>query len=70
MTLEQRLKSREGLTMKTYDVQNIINAEFNLEPIKCRYCGYVGEVTYHQYIGDAYCGMCGKWQLEEVQLCH
>ena len=47
-----------------YDVQDVINAEFNLEPIKCRFCGSL-EVTFLQYIGDAQCGDCGKWQLED-----
>ena len=48
-----------------YDVQDIINAECNLEPLKCRYCGDVNEVTFDQYIGDAMCENCGRWQLNE-----
>ena len=48
--------------MKTYDVQDIIDAECNLEPLECRYCHSL-EVIYHQYIGDAYCQECGRWQL-------
>jgi len=50
--------------MKTYDVQDLIDAEINLEPIKCRYCGSL-EVEFLQYIKDAHCPECGKWQLEE-----
>ena len=46
-----------------YDVQDVVNAEFNLEPLKCRHCGHIGETTFHQYVGDALCEMCGKWQL-------
>jgi ribosomal protein S27E len=46
-----------------YDVQDVINAGFNLEPMKCRNCGSL-EVTFSQYIGDAQCAMCGEWQLE------
>ena len=48
---------------KSYDVQDVINAGFTLEPIKCRFCGSL-EVVFFQYIGDASCQECGKWQLE------
>ena len=48
-----------------YDVQDVINAGFNLEPLKCRHCGHIGETTFHQYIGDALCEMCGQWQLDK-----
>lgn len=50
--------------MKTFDVQDVINAGYTLAPIKCRHCESL-EVTFHQYIGDAYCAECGVWQLEE-----
>ena len=53
-----------GGVMRTYDVQDIIDAEYNLEPLECRYCHSL-EVVYHQYIGDAYCQECGRWRLEE-----
>ena len=46
---------------EVYDVQDVINAECNLAPIKCRKCGSL-EVAFHQYIGDAYCEECGSWQ--------
>ena len=46
-----------------YDVQDVIDAGCNLEPIECRYCKSL-EVTYHQYIHDACCDSCGRWQLE------
>lgn len=49
-----------------YDVQDVINAEFNLEPIKCRFCGSL-EVVYLQYIGDATCQMCRRWQLDKEE---
>lgn len=49
---------------KFYTVQDVINAEINLEPLRCIHCGHVGEVTFHQYLGDGYCAMCGRWQLE------
>jgi len=52
------------MTEKEYDVQDVIDAECTLEPIKCRFCGS-HEVTYNQYIGDACCSMCGKWQIKE-----
>ena len=52
-----------AIGMKTYDVQDVINAEYTLEPIKCRNCGSL-EVTFDQYIGDAQCGTCGEWQLK------
>ncbi len=47
-----------------YDVQDTIDAGFNLEPMKCRHCGVIGETTYDQRIGDANCAVCGKWQLK------
>ncbi len=50
---------------KTYTVQDVINAEYLLYPLRCIHCGYVDEVVYHQYIGDGYCQICGKWQLGE-----
>lgn len=50
---------------KTYTVQDIIDAEYTLEPLKCVHCGYVGEVTFLQYVGDGQCGICGEWQLEK-----
>lgn len=52
--------------MKTYDVQDVINAGFNLEPIKCRFCEST-EVTFNQGIGDAHCAACGAWQLEGLE---
>ena len=54
---------------ETFDVQDVINAGHNLEPLQCRFCGSL-EVTFHQYIGDACCGDCGKWQLEEKKKRH
>jgi len=29
--------------------------------IECPKCKSDKEVTYHQYIGDAYCATCGTW---------
>ena len=49
---------------KEYDVEDTIEAEINLEPLKCRHCGSY-EVTYHDSQGDAYCASCGYWQLEK-----
>lgn len=50
---------------KSYTVQDVINAECTLEPLRCIHCGHVGEVTFFQYLGDGHCAMCGKWQIEE-----
>ena len=47
-----------------YDIQEVIDREYNLEPLKCRHCGHIGEVTFYQYVGDAHCAVCGRWQLE------
>lgn len=49
----------------SYDVQEVINAGCTLEPMKCRHCGTVGETTYNQRIGDAYCEVCGEWQIDQ-----
>ena len=51
-------------TMEKCSVQDIIEAQSMLEPIQCVHCNYVGEVVYHQYIGDGCCQICGKWQIE------
>ena len=48
---------------KTYDVQDVINAGYNLEPIKCRKCASL-EVTFNQAMNDAHCAECGEWQLD------
>jgi len=53
--------------MKTYDVQDVVNAGCTLEPIKCRFCGSL-EVVYLQYVGDATCQECGRWQLDEEEV--
>ncbi len=50
---------------ENYDVQDVIDAEITLEPMKCRHCGVVGETTYYDRHGDAYCAACGKWQLQD-----
>ena len=44
---------------------DVVNAEFNLEPIYCVYCDST-EVTFLQYIGDAHCAACGEWQQKEA----
>ena len=45
-----------------YDVQDILDRGYNLQPLRCRYCGSL-EVDFNFGIGDAYCSNCGKWQL-------
>jgi hypothetical protein len=45
-------------------VHDIIDREYNLEPIHCIHCGS-NEVTFDQKIGDGSCGECGKWQISE-----
>jgi len=50
-----------------FTIENIKQVGYNLEPLtSCIFCNEVGEVTYHQYVGDAFCSNCGKWQEEEV----
>jgi hypothetical protein len=51
---------------KTYTVYDVIRAEYTLEPLKCIHCDSTEAIEYAQYIGDAYCAVCGKWQLEEA----
>ncbi len=69
--LIESLGTEKGLMEKTwikkdfYDVQDIINAEFNLEPLKCRHCGEIGETAFNIQLNDAFCELCGKWQLGE-----
>lgn len=46
-----------------YDIQDVIDAECTLEPVKCRNCGVIGEVTFDQIVHDGYCAICGYWQL-------
>ena len=52
------------MSEKEYTIYDVIKTECNLEPLKCIFCGS-HEVTYEQYVGDAYCANCGKWQLED-----
>jgi recombinational DNA repair protein (RecF pathway) len=49
---------------KYYTVKDVKQAGYNLEPLRCRHCGKVGNVVYMQYIGDAQCENCGKWDSE------
>ena len=46
-----------------HTVQDVIDAEYTLEPLVCVHCGDKEEVTFHQNVGDAYCETCGNWQL-------
>ena len=50
-----------------YDVDDVIAAECNLVPIKCRFCDSL-EVDFVQYMGDARCAMCGEWQRDAIKL--
>jgi len=50
-------------SVKTYSVEEVIAAEYTLEPMKCKYCGSL-EVVFLQYVGDAHCDECGTWQLD------
>ena len=47
---------------KSYTVYDVKKAGITLEPMRCLFCGS-NEVTYHQYIGDAHCSSCGRWQI-------
>ncbi len=48
---------------RKYFVNDVINAGYNLEPLTCLNCNSQ-EVTFHQYVNDAYCSECGTWQDE------
>lgn len=66
MTFEEynnELEVSEDKVTTTYDVQDVIDAGYTLKPLKCRKCGSL-DVVFNQGIGDAYCEMCGTWQLE------
>ena len=52
--------------VKTYSVEEVIAAESTLEPMECKFCGSL-EVIFLQYVGDAYCEECGRWQLDEEE---
>lgn len=49
---------------RAYTVEEVIVAECTLEPMVCKFCGS-HEVTFNQYLHDALCGDCGKWQIED-----
>lgn len=51
--------------MKTYSIEEVLQAECTLEPMACKFCGSM-EVTFLQYLNDASCGTCGKWQIEDA----
>jgi hypothetical protein len=44
-----------------YNVDDIVQAEYNLEPLICWHCGSE-ETVYNDVCGDAYCECCGLWQ--------
>ena len=48
---------------RKYFINDVINSGYNIEPLTCLNCNSQ-EVTFHQYIGDAYCSECGTWQDE------
>jgi hypothetical protein len=52
---------------KSYTVHDVDRAGYTLEPLRCLFCGSP-EVTYHQYIHDARCENCGKWQKEYARV--
>jgi hypothetical protein len=47
-----------------FTVEDVLEAGFTLEPIICKHCKSIGNVVFHQYIGDGYCEKCGKWQID------
>ena len=51
-------------TKDEFTVHDVIAVGYTLDPLVCLYCGS-HEVVFMQYIGDAKCQECGKWQLEE-----
>ena len=48
---------------RVYHVEDVISAGYTLEPLECKFCGS-RHVIFDQYIGDAYCEECGRWQTE------
>jgi hypothetical protein len=66
MTNQQKKKPTKK-SRKSYTVNDIQRAGYNLEPMRCIFCGS-HEVTYNQYIGDALCGNCGRWQNEDKRI--
>lgn len=60
---DRGLKVMDG---EIYDVQDVIDAEYTLEPLACRLCGSL-EVVFLQYVGDAVCQECGEWQLDNIK---
>lgn len=52
---KQRKEQRKLFT------KDLLNAQFNLDPVHCYYCDST-EITFLQYIGDAHCSNCGRWQ--------
>ena len=49
--------------IKGYNVEDVLRAECNLEPLICKFCGS-DAVIFNQYVGDGCCEKCGRWQLE------
>lgn len=50
----------------TYSVQDALRAACTVEPLKCPACQDVGNSTFNQAVGDAYCAACGTWHTEET----
>lgn len=59
----QRKQREAAMRDKTFTVQDVLLAQCTLEPLHCFHCE-VPEVTFHPYVGDAFCAACGRWQME------
>lgn len=60
-----------GAPTDSYTVHDVIRAGYTLEPLRCLNpdCPepHSGNVTHNQHVGrfgDAYCSVCGLWQVE------
>jgi len=48
-----------------YTIEDVWEAGCTLEPLACLDCGST-EVVFNQYLNDASCQSCGKWQKEDI----
>lgn len=64
----KRDESKDESYIKTYTVHDVLKAGYTLQPLRCVHCDKIGEVVFHQYMGDGCCQECGQWQLEEKEV--
>jgi DNA-directed RNA polymerase subunit RPC12/RpoP len=49
---------------KVFTVLDIQECGYNLEPLKCLYCGRIGFISHIPKLNNWMCEYCGQWQIK------